>query len=371
MKLRLPLLLSVLSPPTTFSLDESLALTTLSTIYDSDRTTASSLFDIKAKTNIIIYGLDINIATTNAHSVQVYTKSGSYKRFANNEDAWQLVFNSTVVGLGVDQPTPLSMDSSPVAVAIGQKQGFYVAVDGPYIRYSAYNDGDRMYYINHHLIIYGKGGAKKMGWDGAFTRPTVFNGSIKYVVEEETNPTPVPSQKPIETPSPTFSTVATFEVKCLPDRFDNEGMDLSVDPFVNYNRLYPGQFVCNDSGDNERYKFGVTPDKGHVVWIDSFTNEHRVVIKNPNPGSLDNVYLTLSTNATLVLHYSTDSEMNTTVELSPSNLRHPMQSAPTRCLSNHDCPYYHMHSDGVMALNYIAEDGTGWEQTNFFKAYGF
>lgn len=305
--------------------------------------------------------------------MQVYTKSGSFKRFTNDEDAWQLVFNSTVVGRGIDQPTLLSMDSSPVAVAIGQKQGFYVAVDGPYIRYSTYNDGDRMYYINHHLVIYGKGGVKKMGWDGAFTRPTVFNGGIKYIVDEETSTTtPLPSRKPVETPSPTTSTVTTFqEAKCLPDRFDNEGMDLSVDPSVNYNRLYPGQFVCNDSGDNERYRFGVTPDKGHVVWIDSITNEYKMVIENPNPRSLDHVYLTLTTDATLVLHYSTTaSGTNATVELSPSNLHHPMQSAPTRCLSNHDCPYYHLHSDGVMALNYIAGDGTGWEAANFFKAYG-
>jgi hypothetical protein len=40
-----------------------------------------------------------------------------------------------------------------------------------------------------------------------------------------------------------------------------------------------------------------------------------------------------------------------------------------QCLSDHDCPYFHLHSDGVLVMNYIAGDGAGWQATNLFRVY--
>ena len=98
-----------------------------------------------------------------------------------------MVLNSTVVGMGSDTPTPLLMEGwDPIVVPARQKRAFLVSFDGPYIRYSSFNDGDRLYYINHDLIIYGKGVAKRKGWDGGLLSPRVFNGGVKYVLGNET-----------------------------------------------------------------------------------------------------------------------------------------------------------------------------------------
>ena len=56
-------------------------------------------------------------------------------------------------------------------------------------------------------------------------------------------------------------------------------------------------------------------------------------------------------------------------ESSPVNLKHPMSHYP-RCLSDHDCPYFHLHSDGVLVMNYIPDDGAGWQAKQMFQVYG-
>ena len=38
------------------------------------------------------------------------------------------------------------------------------------------------------------------------------------------------------------------------------------------------------------------------------------------------------------------------------------------CISTHDCPYLHLHQDGVMVLNWI--DG-GWNEKNIKRCYNF
>lgn len=166
-----------------------IALTTHSTIYQSDTSSASFLFDIKAKTSIVIYGLDVNLASTSSHSVQVYTKVGSYDRnnAAVDESAWDLVLNSTVTGNGVDNPATLLTEGwTPVIVPKGVKQSFLLSLDDGVLRSTTYNTGDRMYYINRDLIIYGKGAAKRKGWDGRVVDGyAVFNGGVKYVKGEE------------------------------------------------------------------------------------------------------------------------------------------------------------------------------------------
>lgn len=149
-------------------------------------------------------------------------------------------------------------------------------------------------------------------------------------------------------------------------------MDLSVDPSVNFSRLYPGQFLCskpyrqraNSGKVPQQYRFGMMEDTGDVIWKDTVTGETVVVMENPTD-SVEGVYFTLTTDATMVYHSADDSVL----EKPYSNLNHPMQTSPSRCLSNHDCPYFHIHADGVMVLNYIAADGTGWEARNFKRAY--
>ena len=115
----------------------------------------------------------------------MYSRLGSFKGVENEEAEWELVCNSTVVGKGSDQATTL-LDGNwdPVVVSRGEKRSFYIAFDGPYVRYSPLED--KLYYINHDMIIYGKGVAKRKGWDGGLIAERVFNGGVKYALGNET-----------------------------------------------------------------------------------------------------------------------------------------------------------------------------------------
>lgn len=194
-------------------------------------------------------------------------------------------------------------------------------------------------------------------------------------------PTTAPTSSPITT-SPTIATTTAPDFKeegCLPDRFDNEGMDLTVDPDVNFNKLFPGQYICskpynprpNDPDKvPQRYQFGMTTE-GDVVWEDTVKGTTVTVFENPHPRrSKDDVYFSLTTNATMVYHHPEGNPNSRLITLPPISLNHPMSDFPTRCLSNHDCPYLHLHSDGVLVMNYIAGDGNGWQATNFLRVYG-
>jgi hypothetical protein len=164
----------------------------------------------------------------------------------------------------------------------------------------------------------------------------------------------------------TSSTDDDDEEGCLPDRFDNEQMEL-VDPTVNFNKLYPGQFICSKPYTVNQYRFGVTK-MGNVVWKNTVAGESETKILFENTQSHTNIYFSLRIDATMVL-----TDMTTGLilwELSPVNLKHPMSHYP-QCLKDpyHDCPYFHLHSDGVMVLNYIPNDGAGWQAKNLFQVY--
>jgi len=149
----------------------------------------------------------------------------------------------------------------------------------------------------------------------------------------------------------------------LPDWFDNDQMDL-VDPTINFNKLYPGQFICSRPYSVNRYRFGVT-QSGNVVWMDTAAQGETITLFE-NKNSTD-IYFSLRVDATMVV---TDDTTGTVLwESSPVNLEHPMSHHP-RCLSDHDCPYFHLHSDGVLVMNYIPDDGAGWQAKQMFQVYG-
>jgi hypothetical protein len=54
-------------------------------------------------------------------------------------------------------------------------------------------------------------------------------------------------------------------------------------------------------------------------------------------------------------------------ESSPVNLKHPMSHS--WCSLDHDCPYFHLHSDGVLVMNYNRDDGGGWQAKQVFHVY--
>ena len=217
---------------------------------------------------------------------------------------------------------------------------------------------------------------------------TFTNATTLNIVTAEPNATSAstttnPTTSTAE-PSPTFApTTASTpiilqEEVCLPDRFDNAEMTV-MDETINIKRLYRGQFICSKASDGtRRYRFGMTLDTGDVIWEDMQTGERQVLYQNTansadNTTSADSsMYFSLRIDGTMVLSWHDKNQPNPDPHWTapPVTLQHPM-SHTKLCLAQHDCPYLHLHSDGVMVLNYIAGDGAGWQARNFLRVYGF
>jgi hypothetical protein len=128
-------------------------------------------------------------------------------------------------------------------------------------------------------------------------------------------------------PSSFSSSTDDDEAGCLPDRFDNEQMEL-VDPTVNFNKLYPGQFICSKPYTVNKYRFGVTK-MGNVVWKNTVAGESETKILFENTQAHTNIYFSLRIDATMVM---TDETTGLILwESSPVNLKHPMSHYP-QCL---------------------------------------
>ena len=181
--------------------------------------------------------------------------------------------------------------------------------------------------------------------------------------------TTIPTQSPI-TKEPTLSPTTTpndhppplQEEVCLPDRFDNTDMDV-LDVNVNIKRMYPGQLICSKPYSEQRYRFGMTLE-GNLIWEDSDSDQVIVLYENSDKRLL---YFELTIDATMLLKDQSNDE-STVWEGPALHLNNRPMSHHPRCLSNHDCPYLHLHSDGVMVLNWISG---GWATRNFVRVYGF
>lgn len=219
------------------------------------------------------------------------------------------------------------------------------------------------------------------------------------------------------------------EEECLPDRFDNIEMDV-LDVDINIKRLYPGQFICSKPYRANRYRFGLNLE-GSLIWKDTTRNQIHILRDNHNSGQKEEedvdsnawcdregnchpkrddgeqcnadrkclsdrcinniceaaadvvekavesstpqkVYFELTTDGTMVIksQQTTPGEEEEVLWTRPAeHLRdRPMIHYP-RCLYNHDCPYLHLHADGVMVLNWINPDD-GWQVRNFLRVYG-
>ena len=141
------------------------------------------MFDMRAKENsdIVVYGLDVNMVGTPTAGVNVlvYTKEGTFRNSENDEGAWDLWINATVVSNGMEASTPIPqmlpftvMDDSdaapPILIPVEGRRAFYIAFEGPYLRYG---DVAKLYYQNHDAVIYGAGAAKRKGWRGTKIHP--------------------------------------------------------------------------------------------------------------------------------------------------------------------------------------------------------
>jgi hypothetical protein len=116
------------------------------TTYESDTIYAGVMFDILVTTNDIeILSVSINTHLTTLLTVQVYTKSGTYVGIPTNSiDEWSHVGNATILGMGVDNPTPIdpAFENGPMVVRRQRVQSFYITSDGAYLHAKSGNDDD-------------------------------------------------------------------------------------------------------------------------------------------------------------------------------------------------------------------------------------
>jgi hypothetical protein len=111
-----------------------------------------------------------------------------------------------------------------------------------------------------------------------------------------------------------------------------------------------------------------------LVWKDIVSSSVRTLYESPAPptpppadslseDAADELtsYFSLRSDGTLVVQR----EQGSSWELPPKEVMELSKD----CLQDHDCPYLHLHRDGVMVLNWIGEEGTQWHEENYLKVY--
>jgi len=190
-------------------------LNQLATSFNAERMAAGFMFDIEAKNNIFIHGLDINTKAIGPAKMEFWTRAGTYKGHEKSSSEWRLLFNSTVQGNGLDVPTSIPAGSfSPILVNTDEKRAFYVACPkGACQGYILGTEEGSVVESNSDMIIY-EGIGRRFGFDGAIYSPRIWSGSLYYSLaptpEPTSNPTPVPTPNPTGEPTslPTLAPTA-------------------------------------------------------------------------------------------------------------------------------------------------------------------
>lgn len=117
--------------------------------------------------------------------------------------------------------------------------------------------------------------------------------------------------------------------------------------------LYSGQVLCSS---NDKYVFGMHADGRFIKW--DVVDDHGKfdVFYQGNPGD----WLLLRVNGDLEI-YNLENQMRW-----KRQAKFEMTNAS--CLAEYDCPYMHLHNDGVLVLNWRDSNGA-WQMERIKKAY--
>ena len=206
--------------------------------------------------------------------------------------------------------------------------------------------------------------------------PSFSPSTLSPTVTIAPSASPSSSSSPSSAPSyyPTMAPTVPV-LGCRGDRFDNEGNRQKN------NRLFAGQYVCSDD-DNQRYWFGLDPNTGNLIWKDTqldifktyYFNEYGYPAEetaeqkegnrtdDETPTVLD-YFFTLSTEAAFRIYRVQRTE---DYEILEESLHWELPSTYNvtivyeDCLFSHDCPYMHLHHDGVMVLAWLDFSLSKW-----------
>jgi len=147
-----------------------------------------SMFDIKAKTDLIISNLWFHTyhqfgAMVDVEIYMLKTKNTSWQGTQGTSSAWQLIGSASVAGQGSGNPTQLPPGTfKELKIANGDIQALYITIVGGGIRYTnGKSTGTVMlpFSESSDLIVYEGAGVAQPRFGGIFLG-RVFNGIIEY-----------------------------------------------------------------------------------------------------------------------------------------------------------------------------------------------
>lgn len=166
--------------------------------FNDNNGSGGNMFDIKALQELSVTEMDIHTSAAGNVVATLYTKAGTYVGSENNSGAWTQIASVTVASQGQGTPTPIPAFSTPVPVASGAIQAFFVNVSS--IRYTNGGSLGAVFAENSHMQFFeGKGRSGSFGT--AIYSPRVWNGAIRYTTGPAAPTSPAPTPSPTATPS--------------------------------------------------------------------------------------------------------------------------------------------------------------------------
>jgi len=168
------------------------------TTFNDDNGSQGNVFDVKALQALTVTEMDANASASGSASVTVFTKPGVYSGFENNSGAWTSILSASVTSQGRGNPTPLPVYAG-VEVASGATQAFFVIVTN--IRYTNGSSLGSVFAQNSHIQFLGGPGLSG-SFGSAIYSPRMWNGAIRYILDNAGPITPAPVTPAPVTPAP-------------------------------------------------------------------------------------------------------------------------------------------------------------------------
>jgi hypothetical protein len=137
-----------------------------------------------------------------------------------------------------------------------------------------------------------------------------------------------------------------------------EGYNCINERWNHQTKMYKNTFLCSTKNS---YVWGVSK-KGNLVWKDLSTGERRMYYENIYNHQANYFWLTLDGKFQII-----GDNGEVLWEKNPGNYN---DIGYHQCLTNFACPYLHLHSDGVIVLNWIDATTGSWITKNINKLYG-
>jgi hypothetical protein len=120
--------------------------------------------------------------------VEVYTKIGDYKKFAQDPDSWRIVARSNVIGAGEGKLTKIPEDEfEDIFMGANETRAFYVTLSTADLEYTRTLTASGKPVISDSFlrINAGEGVASKSFGGGSRFTPRIFNGVFHYIFKND------------------------------------------------------------------------------------------------------------------------------------------------------------------------------------------